>query len=47
MVHLIALADANGLPADANRDTLRAFAKTRGLGLRTDALRRGHQAPKG
>jgi hypothetical protein len=39
VTHLVALCDSNGLPADANRDTVRALAKARGMGAGTDIIR--------
>ena len=38
VAHLIELADANELPADAGRDTLRKFANDRGIKARNDVL---------
>jgi hypothetical protein len=35
---LVALCDSNGLPADANRETVRALAKARGMGAGNEVL---------
>jgi hypothetical protein len=35
IIHLVKLADSNGLPADANRDAIRDLAKSRGMAART------------
>lgn len=38
VAHLIALADDNGLPADASREAIREFAKERGITARNDVF---------
>ncbi len=38
VLHLLDLANANGLAADANREAIRELAKIRGIGVRNDVL---------